>query len=203
LAERTSAPANERREEKRRRLLDAAVRVFARKGFHTCRVGDVAAEAGVSHGLLYHYFRSKDELLEAIFAETWSGLLGSIAEVEASDAPARDQLARVAALFLRSWRHMPDVVRVVVQEIGRTHDLGGRAAEFHEVGLAIERILRRGQERGEVRADVDPRLASTVFYGGIDELLTAWVFGIQPDGDEEVAAAEKALLDVTLGGLLA
>src|SRR5467141_4608362 len=90
--------------DRRRDLLDAAVRVFAHKGFHTSRVGDIAEEAGVAHGLLYHYFSSKDEVLETIFRETWSDLLAEIDEIEASDAPAREQLARVAARLLGSWR---------------------------------------------------------------------------------------------------
>lgn len=188
-------------EAKRRQLLDAAVRVFARKGFHTARVGDVAEEAGVSHGLLYHYFTSKDELLQAIFTETWTELLGSLAAVEESDAPAQEQLRQVTAILLRSWRRQPDVVRVIVQEIGRSSELGSRLGELRAVEQAIERIIRRGQERGELRAGVDPRLAATIVYGGVDEILTSWVFGLAPDGDEEVAAAERALLDVVCGGL--
>jgi AcrR family transcriptional regulator len=188
-------------EAKRRQLLDAAVRVFARKGFHTARVGDVAEEAGVSHGLLYHYFESKDELLQAIFVETWTELLDSLAAVERSPAPAREQLRQVAAILLRSWRRQPDVVRVIVQEIGRGSGLGARGAELRGVVDVIERIVRRGQEAGELRTGVDPRLAATIFYGGIDEFLTSWVFGLVADGDEAVAAAERTLLEVVVGGL--
>src|ERR671937_873717 len=69
-------------EDKRRLILAAAVRVFARKGYHTCRVGDIAEEAGVAHGLLYHYFRSKEELLETIFRSTWQLMLQTIKGVE-------------------------------------------------------------------------------------------------------------------------
>ena len=190
-------------EAKRRQLLDAAVRVFARKGFHTSRVGDVAEEAGVSHGLLYHYFDSKDELLQAIFTETWSELLDSLAAVQASDAPAKEQLRQVAAILLRSWRRQPDVVRVIVQEIGRSSQLGERSTELRAVEDAIERIIRRGQEAGELRGGVDARLAATIFYGGIDEFLTSWVFGLVPGDDDAVAAAERTLLDVVCGGLAA
>ena len=68
-------------EEKRRQILEAAVRVFAHKGFHTSRVGDIAEEAGVAHGLLYHYFDSKDQLLETVFHENWSVLLDRIRAV--------------------------------------------------------------------------------------------------------------------------
>src|SRR5438445_7394577 len=88
-------------EDKRRLILDAAVCVFARKGFHSSRVGDIAEEAGVAHGLLYHYFSSKDEVLETIFRENWSVLLERIHAVEQSDEPAREQLRHVAAILLR------------------------------------------------------------------------------------------------------
>jgi TetR/AcrR family transcriptional regulator, fatty acid metabolism regulator protein len=188
-------------EEKRRLILDAAVRVFARKGFHTCRVGDIAEEAGVSHGLLYHYFPSKDALLETVFRETWTELLAAIRVVEESGAPAREQLRQVAAILLRSWRRDPDLVRVLVREIARSPELQSRLDEVRAAFDAIERIVRRGQADGEFRGDLDARLASTVFYGGLEEILTGWVLGVLPDGDEEVDRAERTLVDVVCGGL--
>src|SRR3954453_4208417 len=97
-------------EDKRQLILNAAVRVFARKGFHTCRVGDIAEEAGVAHGLLYHYFASKDELLEIVFRETWAELLDAIGGVEESGVGAREQLRQVAAIMLRAWRREPDLI---------------------------------------------------------------------------------------------
>src|SRR5260221_9745333 len=99
--------------DRRRDLLDAAVRVFARKGFHASRVGDIAEEAGVAHGLLYHYFESKDAVLQAVFQENWNVLLERIGSVEETDEPAVDQLRHVSAIILRTWLHLPDVVRVV------------------------------------------------------------------------------------------
>jgi TetR/AcrR family fatty acid metabolism transcriptional regulator len=188
-------------EEKRRIILDAAVRVFAHKGFHTSRVGDIAEEAGVAHGLLYHYFSSKDEVLETIFRENWAILVERIHAVEESGEPAREQLRHVAAILLRTWRHEPDVVRVLVREIVRSPEVGQRIDELEKPIDAIQRIVERGQQTGEFRADLDPRLAGIVFYGGIDELLTGWVLGRLPDGDDTVAAAECMLVDVVCAGL--
>jgi AcrR family transcriptional regulator len=188
-------------EEKRRQLLDAAVRVFARKGFNASRVGDIAEEAGVAHGLLYHYFRSKDEVLEAVFDENWSVLLARIESVEKTDEPAADQLRHIAAIVLRTWLHLPDVVRVVVREFGRSPELAERIGVLAQPIYAIERVIARGIERGEFRQDIDARVAATVVYGSIDELLTAWVLGRLPDSEEGVAAAERTLLEVTLLGL--
>lgn len=188
-------------EEKRRLILDAAVHVFAHKGYHTSRVGDIAEQAGVAHGLLYHYFASKEELLETVFRETWSELLEAISRVEAKDEPAREQLRQVAAILLRSWRRDPDLVRVLVREIGRSQTLPAKVDEIGQVFAAIERIVERGRADGELRADLDPRLASWIFYGAIEEILTGWVLGQLPDGDEDVAAAERTVVDVVVGGL--
>jgi AcrR family transcriptional regulator len=198
LAERSAVA-----EEKRRVILDAAVRVFAHKGFHTSRVGDIAEEAGVAHGLLYHYFSSKDEVLETIFRENWAILLERIDAVEQSDEPAREQLRHVAAIVLRTWRHQPDVVRVLVRDIARTPELQQKIGELVKPIQAIERIIERGQQAGEFRPELDARLAATVFYGGIDEVLTGWVLGQLPDGDAEMAAAESTLVDVVRSGFMA
>ena len=187
-------------EEKRRLILDAAVRVFARKGFHTCRVGDISEEAGVAHGLLYHYFSSKDELLETVFRETWSDLLAAIREVEASEAPAREQLRQVAAIMLRAWRRQPDLVRVLVRDVARSPALLGRVDALDDALSEIARIVERGQADGEFRPDLDPRLASLVFYGGIETILTSWVLGRGGD-DEDVARAERAVVEIVCAGL--
>ena len=188
-------------EEKRRLLLDAAVRVFARKGYHTCRVGDIAEEAGVAHGLLYHYFASKEEVLETVFRENWSDLLEAVKAVEEAGEPAREQLRQVAAILLRSWRRDPDLVRVLVREVARSPQVQLRVAEIGEAFQAIERIVRRGQEAGEFRSDLDPRLAAVIFYGALEEILTGWVLGQLPDGDDEVARAERTVVELVCGGL--
>jgi TetR/AcrR family fatty acid metabolism transcriptional regulator len=198
LGERTTGS-----EEKRRQLLDASVRVFARKGFHASRVGDIAEEAGVAHGLLYHYFSSKDEVLETIFRENWRVLLERIHAVESADEPAHEQLRHVAAILLRTWLHEPDVVRVLVREIARSPEVQARIGELVKPIEAIRRIVEGGQQRGELRADLDPGLAAIVFYGAIDELLTGWVLSQLPSGAEEVAAAEHTVVSVLGAGFSA
>ncbi len=187
--------------DRRRALLDAAVRVFARRGYHASRVGDIAEEAGVAHGLLYHYFASKEEVLETVFRETWAELLAAVREVEESGAAAQEQLRQVAAILLRSWRRDPDLVRVLVREVTRGAELGRRVQEITDAFAAIERIVRRGQSEGTFRDDVDAALASVIFYGAIEEILTGWVLGILPDGDEGVARAERTVDAVVGAGL--
>jgi AcrR family transcriptional regulator len=188
-------------EEKRRLILDAAVRVFARAGYHTSRVGDIAEEAGIAHGLLYHYFDSKEAVLTTVFRENWGQLLDALARVEESDEPADEQLRGIAKILLRSWRNDPDLVRVMVREVARSSHLQGQVDEVSEGFRIIQRVIERGQAQGRFRPEVDARLASWIFYGGLEEILTGWVMGQLSDGDEEVARAERTIVDVVCGGL--
>src|SRR4029078_10584150 len=137
-------------EEKRRLLLDAAVRVFARKGYHASRVGDIAEEAGVAYGLLYHYFPSKEDLLLTVFRETWRALITTIKSVEEDGDPPREQLRKVAQILLRSWRRDPDLVRVLVLEVTRSQHLPGEMDEIAESFAAIQDIVERGQADGSI-----------------------------------------------------
>lgn len=188
-------------EEKRRQILDAAVRTFARNGYHATRVGDIAEDAGVAYGLVYHYFSSKEDVLESIFRETWTDLLEAIRDVEESEELATEQLRQVTAILLRSWRRQPDLVRVLVREVARSPEVQRRVDEIGEVFSALERIVARGQAQGEFRPDVDARLASWLLYGAIEEILTGWVLGQLPDGDDEVGKAERTVVSLVTEGL--
>ena len=199
--ERASGDRQGGAEETRQRILDAAVLVFARRGFHTSRVGDIAEEAGVAHGLLYHYFASKDEVLETVFRENWSELLERFARVESSDEPADEKLLGLVKILLLTWKNDPDLVTVMVREVGRSPHL---AAQVDDIGRGFEvirRVIEQGQADGVFRPELDARLASWVVYGGLEEILTGWVMGRLPDGDEEVARAERTIVDVLCGGL--
>jgi AcrR family transcriptional regulator len=189
--------------DKRRLILDAAVRVFARNGYHTSRVGEIAEEAGIAHGLLYHYFASKEEVLATVFRENWAELLEAFHRVESSGEPPEEQLRGIAKILLRSWRNDPDLVRVMVREVARSPHLQAQVDELREGFQTIQRIVERGQAAGAFRRDLDPQLVSWILYGGLEELLTGWVLGQLPDGDEEVARAERTIVDVVCGGLAA
>jgi AcrR family transcriptional regulator len=193
----------ERTTDRRRELLDAAARVFARKGFHASRVGDIAEEAGVAHGLLYHYFRSKDEVLETIFRETWTELVADTVRIEQSGVALREQLRRFARIYLGSWLMTPDLIRVLVREVARSPDVGSRVDEIRGLFDALTRIIGAAKDRGEVRADCDPQLAAWVFYGALEEILTGWVLGQLPAEEEDVERAVGTVVDLAHAGLAA
>jgi AcrR family transcriptional regulator len=187
--------------EKRRLILRAAITVFARSGYHTSRVSDVAKEAGVAYGLVYHYFGSKEDLLQTIFRRTWSRMLEAVEAIEQEGAPAREQLAGVARIVLGSWETDPDLVRVLVREVARSPQLGREVDEIEHAFAALERIVKTGQERGELRPGLDPRFAAWTLYGALEEILTGWVFERLPTGPEEVARAEQTVIELLTHGL--
>ena len=193
----------ERAADRRRELLDAAVRVFAHKGFRAARVGDIAEEAGVAHGLLYHYFRSKDEVLETIFRDTWQLLAVETERIETSGVPLREQLRRFARIYLGSWLMTPELIGVLVREIARSPQVGQRVDEIAGVFRALERMIEAARERGDVRADCDATFAGWAIYGALEEILTGWVLGQLPSEEEDVERAVSTVVDVAWAGLAA
>jgi TetR/AcrR family fatty acid metabolism transcriptional regulator len=191
----------DRQADRRRQILAAAVKVFAEKGFHASRVGDIAEEAGLAYGLVYHYYESKEDLLETIFRTTWTEMLARVREVEEAGVPAAEAVRQVTALLLRTWRRDPDLVRVLVREVTRNQHVQQEIEEITQAMEALERIIRRGQESGEFRTELDSRLSAVVFYGALEEVLSGWVLGQLPDRDEDIARAEQNVVAVLTGGL--
>jgi len=189
--------------DRRRELVDAAVRVFARKGFHGSRVGDIAEEAGVAHGLLYHYFRSKDEVLETIFRDAWQRLTIETDRIEASDIALREQLRRFARIYLGSWLVTPELIAVLVREIARSPAVGSQVGEVRGVFLSLMRMIEAARERGEVRADCNALLAAWTVYGALEEILTGWVLGQLPAEEDDVERAVATVVDIAHAGLAA
>ena len=190
-------------EERRRQIIDAAVHTFAQKGYHACRVSDIAEQAGVAYGLVYHYFESKEALLEAIFRDTWGMMLEAIRAVEETEESPREQLRKTAAIVLRTWRDNPDLVRVLVREVTRRGEQMQR--EGGEIALAFEalqRIVERGQREKVFRADVSPRLAAWIVYGALEEILTGGVMGTLVGDEADVAQAERAVVLILCDGLV-
>lgn len=179
------------------------MRVFARKGFRAARVGDIAEEAGVAHGLLYHYFRSKDEVLETVFRETWQLLVREGERIESADLPLEEQLRRFARIYLGSWLVTPELVGVLVREIARSPQVGETVHEIGALFSTLERMIATAKERGAVRGDCNPAFAAWAVYGALEEILTGWVLGQLPATEEDVEHAVSAVVGVTWAGLAA
>jgi AcrR family transcriptional regulator len=191
--------------DKRRVILDAAVRVFARQGFHTCRVSDIADEAGVAYGLVYHYFQSKDEVLDTLFLERWNVLLEAIRETDALAIPAEEKLAAIAGFIIESYRHDPDLMKVIIIEVTRAANSFGGAhiGKISEAYELIAGVVRKAQATGEFRSEIPAEFAVMAFYGALEQVLTGWIFGLLDQGDEAYERAKAHVVETICRGLAA
>jgi AcrR family transcriptional regulator len=189
--------------DKRRVILEAAVRVFARQGFHTCRVSDIADEAGVAYGLVYHYFSSKDEVLDTIFLDRWDVMLAAISEVDARPIPPREKLYAIAAFIIESYRRDPDLMKVIIVEVTRAANTFARThlERIREAFAGIAGIVRVAQAQGAFRTEVTPEFAALAFYGAIEQVLTGWIFNSEPVAEAELERAKTLIVETICGGL--
>jgi AcrR family transcriptional regulator len=189
--------------DKRRLILDAGVTVFARRGFHHCRVSDVADEAGVAYGLVYHYFRSKDEILTTLFLERWQVMLDAIAEIDSRDLPARDKLNAVASFIIDSYRHDPDLMKVIIVEVTRAANSFGalHLDKIREAYEAIAAIVEKARAEGSFKDGIPAEFAAMCFYGAIEQLLTGWIFEVLPKTDQDYERAKGLVVEAICGGL--
>jgi TetR/AcrR family fatty acid metabolism transcriptional regulator len=166
-------PGSSLRQEKREIILDAAIKVFAQTGYHGARVSDIAREAGIAYGLVYHYFKNKEEILHSIFEERWSGFLEAVETI--ADSPRVTEPAQIRAM-------------------GRLFQL-------------IARILRRGQEAGEIRKDLDPEVACTVFLGALELSITSLVLrvvkieGEDREIEEYYSRVARTVVEICMNGM--
>jgi TetR/AcrR family transcriptional regulator, fatty acid metabolism regulator protein len=197
------ATAQDNARDKRRMILDAAVRVFARQGFHHCRVSDVADEAGVAYGLVYHYFNSKEEILNTLFLERWGVMLDAIGEIDSRDLPSRDKLRSVAGFIIDSYRHDPDLMKVIIVEVTRAANSFG-ALHLQEIRKAYEGIagiVESAREEGSFKSGIPSEFAAMCFYGAIEQLLTGWIFEVLPRTDDDFERAKDLVVEAICGGL--
>jgi TetR/AcrR family transcriptional regulator, fatty acid metabolism regulator protein len=189
--------------DKRRLILDAAMRVFARQGFHTCRVSDIADEAGVAYGLVYHYFSSKDEILDTLFLERWNVMLQAIAEADRTQSSPREKLGAIAGFIVDSYRHEPELMKVIVVEVTRAANTFGRThlTKIREAYEQIAGIVARAQDEGLFRSEITPEFGALAFYGSIEQVLTRWIFDRDAVDDDELDAAKTMIIETICRGL--
>jgi TetR/AcrR family transcriptional regulator, fatty acid metabolism regulator protein len=198
-----ATPARAGGVDKRRLILDSAIHVFARQGFHHCRVSDVADEAGVAYGLVYHYFDSKEEILNTLFSERWQLMLDAISEIDSQRVPARDKLYLVASFIIDSYRHEPELMKVIIVEVTRAANSFGREHldKIREAYSMIAAIVDSARQDGSFKSDISAEFASMCFYGAIEQLLSGWIFGYLPTTDDEFERAKSLVVETICGGL--
>jgi TetR/AcrR family transcriptional regulator, fatty acid metabolism regulator protein len=169
--------ARARTPDKRRRILDAAVRVFARKGYFAARVSDVAKRAGVADGTIYLYFRSKEDILVRLFDEVMSEHVSRARDAVRSLRSAPQRLRLVAERHLAVLGENRDLAVVFQVELRQsTHFMERFSASWlRDYFALLDEVIEEGQRDGSLRGDVDRRLAARALFGALDEMVTSWL----------------------------
>lgn len=186
--------------DKRRRILDAAATVFARKGYFVCRVSDVAKAAGVADGTIYLYFRNKEDLLLSLFSDVLDRHLAEArAEIESASG-ARDKLLAIARHHLVALSERRDVAILFQTELRQSARLLTKISHEKLKGYfdALSGVIEEGQRSGAFRADADRRIVARAFFGALDELVTAWIIAEKP---YDLVAQAEPLVALFLNGL--
>lgn len=190
--------------DRRREILRAAIEVFASKGYHGCRIADVAKQAGVAYGLVYHYFKNKEELLESVFQASFGRFAHAVDGLISGEGPVVPMLERIVDFAFDAYLADPRGVKVLIFEIVRSPVFreAAHVSVLQHTMEATARLIARGQKQGELRDDVAPFVASSILYGAIETALTTFVLGaVSAQSAEGVAKAKRDLLSVFLQGM--
>ncbi len=201
-AEGSGARGGKVRQEKRDRIIDAAVDVFADKGFRAARISDIARAAGVADGTIYLYFDNKDELLITIFEEKMGELLIRLRQALAGGGSPTERMRRYARFHFEQLRSYPALAQVLQVELRQSTRFftDYRPVRLWEYLGLFEELIKEGQEAGALRADVDTQVIKWAFFGALDEISIQWVLSRKRDRINLDQTADQ-VVDVFLRGM--
>ncbi len=192
--------AEERKAERQRTILEAAVRAFSRQGYHECTVAQVAREAGIADGTIYLYFQGKEDLLVNAFRQVLEGILVRLDTELAGTADPLERLRRIVSVHFAVMEEDPELASFL-QLQARQPDPAIRRAIAESLGAyarRIEVVLDQGKATGQLRADVGTRLMRRMIFGTVDETVSSWL--LRPERDS-LARRVEPVLDVVLRGI--
>jgi AcrR family transcriptional regulator len=152
---------------------------------------------------VYHYFSSKDEILDTLFLERWDLMLAAIAEADTAQPQAREKLRAIAAFIIDSYRHDPELMKVIIVEVTRAANTFGRThlSRIREAYNQIAGIVERAQATGAFRREIAPEFAALAFLGLIEQVLTGWIFDSTAVADADIEDAKSLIVETICQGL--
>jgi TetR/AcrR family fatty acid metabolism transcriptional regulator len=194
--------ARKRTADKRDRILEAAVKVFARKGYFAARISDIAKEAQVADGTIYLYFRSKEDLLVSLFDEVMAEHVARGREELEAVEGAEARLQVIARHHLRLLGDNRDLAVVFQVELRQSTKFMERftAGWLHDYLAIISEVVEEGQTDGSFRPDLSRRLATKAFFGALDEMVTSWILSSK---EYDLVSQAAPVVDLFLRGAAA
>jgi AcrR family transcriptional regulator len=185
-------------------ILDAAVKVFADKGYYGARVSDIAQEAGIAYGLVYHYFKNKEDLLISIFRHRWGQFDRAVRKIMEEKDDPREMIHSIVTFLFRSYKNNPKMIEVMILDVAKSTRFfnGENIKQFTDIFTLISEIVLRGQEQGIFKKDLDAKLAAYCLYGSVERIMLRWILEDKKAiTDQETRAATEMVTTIILSGL--
>jgi TetR/AcrR family transcriptional regulator, fatty acid metabolism regulator protein len=195
-----SPMARPKRDDKRARILQAAVRVFARKGYFAARVSEIARKAGVADGTIYLYFRNKEDILVSLFDEVMGAHLEAAREeLEQAPGPAA-RLHALAEHHLRALGENRDLAVVFQVELRQSTKFMERFSTtwLKDYFQILYGVIEEGQRAGTFRPELRPKLVARAIFGALDEMVTSFILSGK---DYDLASLAAPVVDLFLRGV--
>jgi len=186
-------------------ILDAAIRVFAEKGYYGARVSDIAGEAGIAYGLVYHYFKNKEDLLISIFKTRWDQFLSAIRSIMDGGGDPGEMIRKVISFLFHSYKNNPAMIEVMIMDVTKsTRFLNDEnISHFLEAFSLIARIVDLGKDTGVFRSDIDSTMAAYTIYGSVERMMLLWILRDQKSiTTEEAKSASGMVSSILLNGMI-
>jgi TetR/AcrR family fatty acid metabolism transcriptional regulator len=187
--------------EKYYRIIQAATKMFARKGFYKTRISEIAMEAQVADGTVYIYFENKDDILISLFEEQMKVVIDNmVGQISREDDPVK-KLEKFALIHLQLIEQNPDMAEIIQVEVRQSSKFMKeyKNEKFAQYLDLIGEIVREGQENGVFKKDVIPGVAKRAFFGALDEMSRFWVLSTRKQYDIRTAA--KQISEYFLNGI--
>ena len=165
--------------DKPQQIIDAAVRVFARKGYFSSRVSDIAREAGIAAGTIYLYFDTKEAILITLFREKMAGFVAALRKAIGEEPDPVAKVRRLVRLHFQMLEDSPELAEVVQVELrqGEKFFRGPATQEIATYFTLIGSVLEEGVAAGRFRPDLPVKVATKMLFGAMDQMATSWVLG--------------------------
>jgi TetR/AcrR family fatty acid metabolism transcriptional regulator len=187
--------------DKHQKIIQAAVKIFARNGFFNSRISEIAKEANVADGTIYLYFNNKYDILISLFEEEMGKIITNMREELAKEENPLQQLeifARVHLKIVEENRELAEVLQVEIRQSSKFMK-EYRNKKFAEYVNIISSIIKKGQEQGLIREDVMPGIFKRAFFGALDEMSRFWI--LSPQKKYSIHTAAKQISDFFIRGI--
>jgi TetR/AcrR family fatty acid metabolism transcriptional regulator len=178
--------------EKYHKIIEAATKVFARKGFYKAKISEIASEAQVADGTIYIYFENKDDILICLFEEQMKAVLDNmVIRISEEDNPVKklEKFALTHLQLVEQNKNMAEIIQVEVRQSSKFMK-EYRNDPFVQYLELIADIIRQGQKEGLFRKGIIPGVAKRAFFGALDEMSRFWVLSSRRQYDIKTAAKQ-------------